>query len=110
MQSNQVHNIYHLNSEKQFSEDEAYELVNLLVAVTAKSKNKINALNSRLEYYKAQPDLADKIQDDLNAEIQKWSEKTRRLGTTPLALFKVKIPSKTGNYTWEFPSVELTES
>ena len=75
-----------------------------------KSKNKINALNSRLEYYKAQPDLADTIQTDLNAEIQKWSEKTRRLGAIPLALFKVKIPAATGHFVWEFPSVELTLS
>jgi hypothetical protein len=102
-----VHQIYHFDTEKLFSEDEAYELVNLLVAVTSKAKNKINGLNSKLEYYKSQPAQADIIQFDLNNEIQKWSDKVRRLGGIPLALYKVKVPSVNGFFVWEFPSVEL---
>lgn len=104
----QVHNIYHLNKEKKFSEDEAYELVNLFMTITSKAKNKINGLNSRLEHYKFQNDLADDIQFELNTEIQKWSEKVRRLGGTPLALYKIKVPAQAGFYTWEYPSVELS--
>lgn len=102
-----IHNIYHLNFEKSFNEDEAYELVNLLMAVTVRAKNKINGLNSRLEYFKAEPDQADQIQNDLNQEIQSWSEKMRRLGGLPLALYQVKIPAAKGHFLWEFPSVEL---
>jgi hypothetical protein len=103
-----VHNIFHLNTQKAFSENEAYDLVNLLLAVTAKAKNKINGLNSRLEYYKALPEQADQIQLELNEEIQKWSEKVRRLGGIPLALFKVKIPGDADDFTWEFPSADIT--
>lgn len=106
MQQN-VHNIYHFNAQKLFSEKEAYELVNLLLAVTAKAKNKINGLNSRLEYFKATPDKADAIQQDLNTEIQKWSDKSRRLGGIPIALYKVKIPTQGGFFNWEFPSAEI---
>lgn len=102
-----IHSIYHINNEKRFTEDEAYELVNLLVAVTSKSKNKINGLNSRLEYYKGQPRMADEIQTELNLEIQKWSDKVRRLGGFPLSLYKVNIPSHTGYFSWSYPSVEL---
>ena len=102
-----IHNIYHLNFEKTFNEDEAYELVNLLMAVTVRAKNKINGLNSRLEYFKAEPDQADQIQNELNHEIQSWSEKMRRLGGLPLALYQVKIPARHGHFIWEFPSVEL---
>jgi hypothetical protein len=102
-----VHKIYHFNSEKLFAEDEAYEMVNLLLAVTGKAKNTINGLNSRLEYYKAQPEQADAIQFELNTEIQKWSDKVRRLGGVPLALYKVKIPTNGGFFTWEFPSADI---
>ncbi len=105
--SNTVHNIYHFNTEKLFSEDEAYELVNLFMAVTQKSRNTINGLNSRLEYYKHQPDEADAIQFELNTQIQKWSDKVRRLGGIPLALYKIKIPTHGGYFISEFPSVEL---
>ncbi len=102
-----IHQIYPLNSNKTFSEDEAYELVNLLSAVTSPSKNKINAYNSQLELFKGQNDKADKAQFELNNQISKWSEKVRRLGGIPLALYKVKIPASSGYYVWEFPSVEL---
>ena len=102
-----VHNIFNLNKEKFFTEDEAYELVNLFLAVTAKAKNKINALNSRLEYYKHQPEVADEIQFELNSEIQKWSEKVKRLGGIPLSLYNVHIPHSEGYYLWSFPSAEL---
>lgn len=102
-----VHNIYHLNQEKLFTEDEAYNLVNLLLAITPKAKNTINGLNSRLEYHKAIPHEADAIQMELNTQIQKWSEKVRRLGGTPLALYKVKIPTNGGYFKWEFPKAEI---
>ena len=104
---NNVHNIYHLNKEKSFTEDEAYELVKLFMAITGKAKNKINGLNSRLEHFKLQPEHADEIQFNLNSEIQRWSEKVRRLGGTPLALYKIKIPAENGSYIWEHPKVTL---
>jgi len=106
MQEN-VHNIYHFNSAKFFSEDEAYVAVNLFLTVTSKAKTKINGLNSRLEYFKEQPDQADIIQLKLNTEIQKWSDKVRRLGGIPLALYKIKIPASSGYFTWELPSAEV---
>jgi len=102
-----VHNIYHLNQEKSFTEDEAFNLVNLFLAITPKARNSINGLNSRLEYHKAIPHEADAIQMDLNAQIQKWSEKVRRLGGIPLALYKVKIPAKDGYFVWEFPKADI---
>lgn len=106
MQTN-VHHIFNLNETKTFSEDDAYELVNLFLAVTVKAKNQINGLSSKLEYYKSQPEEADKIQFELNEAIQKWSEKMRRLGGTPLALYKVKIPAENGFFIWEHPKATL---
>jgi len=102
-----VHNIYHLNQEKKFTEDDAYNLVNLFLAITPKAKNAINGLNSRLEYHKAIPEEADAIQMELNVQIQKWSEKVRRLGGIPLSLYQVKIPAHNGYFMWEFPKAEI---
>lgn len=103
----QVHSIFNLNDHKIFSEDDAYNQVNLFMAITQKSKNTIQGLNSQLEYHKAQPDEARAIEQRLNTEVHKWSEKVKRLGGTPLALYKVKIPAERGFYVWEFPSAEL---
>lgn len=102
-----VLNIYHFNKDKAFTEDESYELVNYFMAITNKAKNKINGLNSRLDYYKHLPLEADKIQVELNDEIQKWSQKIKRLGGNPLSLYRVTIPSSEGYFLWEYPKVEL---
>lgn len=104
----QVHNIFNLNTQKKFSEDEAYELLNLLIAVTNKAKNKINALRSQIEYNKNIPSQAMGFEKELNIELQKWSEKVRRLGGIPLSLYQVKIPAdKDGFYLWEHPKSDL---
>ena len=100
-------NIYHFNNQKKFTEDESYQMVNLFMAITSKAKNKINGLSSKLEFYKNQPDMADIIQTELNIEIQKWSEKVRRLGATPLGLYKVSIPASDGNFNWVYPSADI---
>jgi hypothetical protein len=102
-----VHTIYPLHKSHIFGEDAAYELVDLFIAITQKSKKAINGLNSQLEYHKAIAHQADAIQMRINSEISKWSEKIQRLGGVPLSLFKVKIPSDEGYYIWEFPNSEI---
>ena len=107
MNINNVHNIYHLNQEKFFTEDEALQLVNLLHAITPKTKNKINILNSQMETFKHDTYKLDSIQNELNELIHKWSEKVRRLGGIPLALYKVRIPAENGHFIWEFPKADI---
>jgi hypothetical protein len=103
----QVHNIFHLDSAKSFSEDEAYKMLNLFYAITTKAKNKIQGLTSQLESSKSMPEEAARFEKTLNIEIQKWSDKVRRLGGTPMALYQVKIPTDGGFFFWDFPQVEL---
>ena len=103
----QVHNIFHFDSSQKFSEDEAYKLLNLLYVVTTKAKNKIQGLSSQLEFHKAVPEQARGYEKLMNEEIQKWSDKVKRLGATPMALYQVKIPADGGFFFWDFPKVEL---
>lgn len=103
----QVHTIYPMNHSRNFTEDQAYELVNLFLAVTQKAKKNINGLNSQLEFHKNIPHEADAIQININTEIQKWSDKMKRLGGVPLSLFKVKVPAEEGYFIWEFPQADI---
>ena len=102
-----IHNIYPIYSQREFSQVEAQEMIDLFLTITGKAKNKINGLNSRIEFFKNQPELSEQLQLDLNMEIQKWSDKMRRLGGTPTELYKAKIPTVNGYFSWEFPSVEI---
>lgn len=103
-----VYRIFHFDNQKTtFNEDEAYNLISLLINITSKTKNKVNVLNSRIDFFKNQQSKAQEIEADLNSEIEKWSDKMQRLGVVPTALFKVLIPSEQFNYTWEYPNASL---
>lgn len=107
MNSASLHTIYPVDQERIFTEDEAYRLVDLLLIVTSKSKNKINGHNTQIEMLKNYPEKSDQAHLELNAEIQKWSDKVRRIGATPLALFEVKIKAERGFFEWKYPSANL---
>lgn len=104
---NNVHHIFHLKDDALFSENEVQELVPLLYNISKKSKKIIDALSSQVKHFKNNSDMAEKMSLKSNREIQKWSEKMKRLGTNPLGLYKVKIPSKDGFYIWEYPSLDI---
>lgn len=106
MQEN-VYTIFPLNQDHFFTEEESYRLVDLFIAITKKAKKEITGYKSQLEHLSSYPEEAGPLQDKLNLAIQRWSDKVKRLGGIPLALYKVKIPSETGYFIWEFPSIEL---
>ena len=102
-----VVNLFHLNQKKTFTEDEAMELINYLLPITSKAKNKINGLKAQQQHFQNVPNQARALENRVNQEVQIWSEKVRRLGGSPTALYEVEIPSSQGHYTWTFPEAEL---
>jgi len=101
-------NIFPFTKEKIFDEHEAYQLLDLFLVITRSSQNEINTLNSTLELYKTDSKKSDAIQVKINLEIQKWSDKVKRLGAKPIALYKIEIPTENHrNYIWEFPNSSL---
>jgi hypothetical protein len=102
-----VRNIYPLNKNKTFSQEEAEELVPLLMHISAKTKRELNVLNSQLSFLKTNSEKANAIQEKINDTLQTWSDKVRRLGAIPVSLCKVRIPSQEGQYLWEYPENKL---
>jgi hypothetical protein len=102
-----VRSIYPLNQTKTFSNEEALELVPLLMHISAKTKRELNVLNSQLSFHKTNSDKAIAIQEKINIILQGWSDKVRRLGAIPVSLIKVRIPGEEGQYLWEYPENRL---
>lgn len=96
-----------LNESRVFAHDEALELVPLLMAISARTKKEINNLNAQLAHFKGQVDKTNELQDRINASMQTWSEKIRRLGAIPVSLCKVKITGESSSYYWEYPEPKL---
>lgn len=103
----QLPKIYPLNQTKVFTHEEALELISILKRITSKSKRQLAVLNSQLSFQKSNSDKALTIQEQINKEIQIWSDHVRRLGNIPMSLGKVKIPSEYGYFLWEYPENKL---
>jgi len=102
-----VRQIFPLNKSKIFSHEEALELLPLLKHISSKTKRELNLLNSQLTFVKSESDKAKILKDKIENELNLWSEKVKRLGTIPVSLCKVKIPSETGYFLWEYPENKL---
>lgn len=102
-----VRSIFPLNQTKVFSQDEAHELVPLLMHISAKTKRELNALNSQLSFLKTHSEKAESIQEKINISLQAWSDKVRRLGAIPVSLCKVRIPGEENSFLWEYPEKKL---
>jgi hypothetical protein len=108
MNNNNIIQLHSLtNIPKDVREDDAEKLVPHLLYIGRKTKKELNQLNSQLELFKGQPEKREVVQAKIHSATQKWSEKMKRLGTTPIGLLKVKITTNNGNYFWEFPHDRL---
>lgn len=96
-----------LSESRVFSHEEALELVPLLMVITTRTKKELNNLNAQLAYFKNRQDKTNELQNKISLCMQTWSDKIRRLGAIPVALCKVKIPSESGQYYWEYPENKL---
>ena len=83
------------------------EMVPLLRSISRSARKKIAGLNAQLAFFKGQTTKCRKIQRKINHELQKWSEKMRKLGLTPIAIWKVQADTVDGIYSWEFPQEEF---
>lgn len=98
-------NIYPLNYSKTFSHEETLDLIPILQRISAKTKKELNLLNSQLSFIENNSPKTIELQEQINNSLQIWSEKVKRLGVVPIALYKVRIPSEEGQYVWEYPQI-----
>lgn len=91
-----------------FDPEEAESLLDIFVRITQRSKENVAAHKAKLSYAYGDKERILELQELINIEIQKWSEKMTKLGAVPMSLWKVKIPGENENYfTWEFPQEKL---
>jgi len=107
MNTENLRQIFPLNKSKIFSHDEALELLPLLQHISSKTKRELNVLNSQMTFVKSESEKAKVLQAKIDDELNLWSEKVKRLGTIPVSLCKVKIPSESGYFLWEYPENKL---
>ena len=99
-----ITSIYPVNTRISFRAEEAESLIDLFLKITRRSRTSVVNHKSRLQYFQGRKDKVSEIQEQINAEVQKWSEKVIKLGGVPISLWKVRIPGVgEKDFVWEFP-------
>lgn len=99
--------IGHMDRAKVYTHEEAEELLPLLMVIAQKTKKELNNYQAQLNYFKNRQDKTIEFQNKMNATVQLWSDKMRRLGVVPLSLCKVRINGESMQYFWEYPENRL---
>lgn len=100
-----MNRIYPLDkSLKKLEIEQVEDIIGLLNRVSLNSKRSINGLKSQLKLTKKGTPRATEVQNRINLELQKWSDKVKRMGVTPLGLYRCRIATPDKNYLWEFPN------
>lgn len=107
-QSHSFRQLGRLDESRIFSNEEALEMIPLLMVISTRTKKELNNLNAQIAHFKNGSEKAQELQNKINSSMQTWSEKIRRLGAVPVSLCKVKIPGEAGQfYWWEYPEAKL---
>ncbi len=101
---NNVHNVFQLKTGIQpISTNELEDIIRLLNIISLRSKREINSLESQLKYVNKQSLKAQGIQAKINNKLHRWTEKVKRIGASPLGVFRCRIKTNEGTYLWEYP-------
>jgi hypothetical protein len=100
--------IINYNIVKNFSLDQAQELLPLIYGITEESSKNTKYLMACIE---ALPDKksarALELQDQINVIIDRWQNKIERLGAKPKGLWLADFDNGNGYYCWKFPEVKI---
>lgn len=86
-----------------FKENELEDLRYLLNQITSKYKRNISIINARLGYVIINSKVHIELQNELNNNLQRWSDIVKRLGVIPIAFGKVRIKcAKDSTYIYDY--------
>jgi hypothetical protein len=100
--------IINCNTIRNFSLEQAQDLLPLVYRLTEESAKKAKYLMACIE---ALPDKkssrALELQDQINDIIDRWQNKVERLGAKPKGLWLADFDNGSGYYCWKFPEVKI---
>lgn len=101
-------NVFEIHRKKAFNLEEARKLLPFLFRLTEDANKEVKSLVNRIEA------IADKshsasitLEADLNAVIERWQNKVRKLGAEPKGLWMADFDNGEGYYCWKYPEVEI---
>lgn len=96
-------NIFPVGSQVQWDSQDIELLESHLQAITRAIEPRVKNLELAIKTI-ANKDKRKTMEVNLNSIVSKWHDHCKRLGATPIGLYRCKIHMKTGQIIyWEFP-------
>lgn len=91
-----------------FSIQEAGAMLPLVLRMTAEAQRKVGALMNRREAIKyGSADAAKAIEQEIQAVVDLWNQKMRRLGGHPKGVWMADFDNGKGYFCWKYPESEI---
>ncbi|MCB0393866.1 MAG: DUF2203 domain-containing protein [Bdellovibrionales bacterium] len=97
-----------LNRKRIFSLSDAQELLPIIQRITRQHSEKVESLINRIEAASSlSPDAVERLEAEINSEVQGWQTKLEKLGVQPKGLWVADFDSGDGYFCWKFPETEV---
>lgn len=103
-----LENLITINSKKVFTVGEARKLLPLIYRITECSQTEVKKMVNKLEAIKeTSTTQGEKIEKEINEEINRWQEKVQKLGAVAKGLWLVDFDNGQGFFCWKFPENDI---
>lgn len=103
--------IVEIGSVRQFSLQQAQELLPLVYSITEKAHTQVRHLTSQVEAMKNVPQarlLA--MEAEIQSHVEAWQKKISKLGGSPKGYWLVDFDNGGGYFCWKFPEKQIKYS
>ncbi len=103
-----VENVVEINRKKEFTLQEARQLLPIVYRMTEEASREVKAHLNRIEAFsdKTHPSVAI-IENSINSIIDRWQVKVEKLGAEPKGLWMADFDSGEGYFCWKYPENEI---
>jgi hypothetical protein len=106
---NLVSTIFAINKKKQFTLEEANQLLPLVVKLTEESSRQVKKLINQLEAFPDKKnERALELEEQVNKHIELWQTKIEKLGLRPKGLWLCDFDNGNGYFCWKYPESKIT--
>lgn len=103
VQHPELTHIFPVQSEIEWNDFDVDRLDHHLTAITRTVEPRVKNLELAIKSI-ANKDKKKSMENNLNSIVTKWHDHCKRLGTTPIGLYRCKVVMKNGQIIyWEFP-------
>ena len=99
--------VFELKRDKHFTLREARSLLPVVKRITQEAVDQVETLKEKIEAVDPEPAHRPYYEQELSKIVERWSQKSLKLGCEPKGLWLVDFDNGEGYYCWHYPEEDV---